>query len=225
MTETISQKLSTISENVPKVYEAGVEAGKKAEYDAWWDVVLTGGTRTDFSYAFSRWNLEYIRPIRKLAPYNATHMCSRTPKLKRFESEYFDFSKCQYAQYIFMSSAVEEVDGISSDDYTGAFQSASKLRSIDKLKCHANTIFKSTFHYCNNLVSLTIDGTIGQNGFNVQWSTKLSHDSLMSVLNALQDKTSDTSGTEWVVTLGAENIAKLTEEEKKKFYEKGWTLG
>ena len=29
MTETISQKLSTIAENVPKVYEAGVEAGKK----------------------------------------------------------------------------------------------------------------------------------------------------------------------------------------------------
>jgi hypothetical protein len=69
-----------------------------------------------------------------------------------------------------------------------------------------------------------MDGAIGQNGFDVHWSTKLTHDSLMSIINHLSDKSSDTSGTTWTITLGTENIAKLTDDEIAIAEAKGWEV-
>ena len=50
-------------------------------------------------------------------------------------------------------------------------------------------------------------------------STKLTHDSLMVVINGLQTVT-----TAQKLTLGTANLAKLTDEEKKVATDKGWTL-
>ena len=84
--------------------------------------------------------------------------------------------------------------------------------------------FTNPFIYAYNLEEIIIEGTIGQNGFNVQWSNKLTHDSLLSILNALEDKTSDNSGTTWTIGLGPTNIAKLTANEKAIATQKGWTI-
>ena len=46
------------------------------------------------------------------------------------------------------------------------------------------------FTNCFQLQNLTIEGIIGQNGFNVQWSTKLSKASITSIINALSETTS-----------------------------------
>lgn len=98
--------------------------------------------------------------------------------------------------------------------------------TIDKviIKPDGSQTFANAFYDCGALENLTIEGVIGQNGFNVQWSTKLSHDSLMSILNALADKSTDTSGTQWIVTIGTENLAKLTDAEKRIAFQKGWDL-
>ena len=77
------------------------------------------------------------------------------------------------------------------------------------------------FRECSALVDLNIVGTINATGLNVQQSP-LSHDSLMSIINALADKTG-VSGT-WKVTLGATNLAKLTADEIAIAEGKGWTL-
>ena len=53
-----------------------------------------------------------------------------------------------------------------------------------------NTLFTSTFIQCNALENLTIDGTIGQNNFNLKDSTKLSKASIESVIDALSTTTS-----------------------------------
>ena len=78
------------------------------------------------------------------------------------------------------------------------------------------------FNSCSALVDLNIVGTINAIGLNVSYSKLLSHDSLMSIINALADKTgvSDT----WKVTLGATTLAKLTAEEIAIAEGKGWTL-
>ena len=47
----------------------------------------------------------------------------------------------------------------------------------------------------------------------------LTHDSLMVVINGLQTVTSAQ-----ILTLGSENLAKLTEADKKIATDKGWTL-
>lgn len=43
-------------------------------------------------------------------------------------------------------------------------------------------------------------------------------------MNALQDKSADTSGTAWKVTVGETNLAKLTTEEINAVKQKGWTI-
>ena len=99
------------------------------------------------------------------------------------------------------------------------------------------------FQYCNSLETLTLpDGfgkvattlancftkctalkTItGNPNFKVSLDlsscTQLTHDSLMVVINGLQIVTGQT------LTLGTENLAKLTDDEKKVATDKGWTL-
>ena len=48
---------------------------------------------------------------------------------------------------------------------------------------------------------------------------KLTHDSIMVVINGLQTVTEPQT-----LTLGTENLAKLTEADKKIATDKGWTL-
>ena len=50
-------------------------------------------------------------------------------------------------------------------------------------------------------------------------SNQLTHDSIMVVINGLQTVT-----TTQKLTLGTENLAKLTEADKKIATDKGWTL-
>ena len=74
------------------------------------------------------------------------------------------------------------------------------------------------FYTCGSLTDIT-----GNPNFRVSVSlshcTKLTHDSLMVVINGLQTVT-----TTQKLTLGATNLAKLTDDEKKVATDKGWTL-
>ena len=99
------------------------------------------------------------------------------------------------------------------------FYGMTSLKSVE-VTLGRETSYSDTFHTCPALENLLVHGTIGQNGFKVSDSTKLTHDSLMSIINCLEAKTSGT----WTVTLGTENLAKLTDAEKAMATQKGWTL-
>ena len=47
----IKDKLMTIAENIPMVYNAGVEQGKQEQYDEFWDSLQENGKRRNYSYA------------------------------------------------------------------------------------------------------------------------------------------------------------------------------
>jgi hypothetical protein len=66
-----------------------------------------------------------------------------------------------------------------------SFASCISLHTIAKITVDENTIFKGTFDGCTAIENLTIGGIIGQDGFNVQWSKKLSKASWISIINAL----------------------------------------
>ena len=72
------------------------------------------------------------------------------------------------------------------------------------------------------LKDIIIEGEISYNGVNFVVSTKLTHDSLMSIINHLKDFSGTT--TTMTCTLGATNLAKLTDAEKAIATEKGWSL-
>ena len=77
---SIAEKLTAIAENEQRVYDAGYmhgnndgyllgeEAGKKSEYDAFWDAFQLDGERTNYSYAFSGsgWHSETFKPKYKI---------------------------------------------------------------------------------------------------------------------------------------------------------------
>ena len=114
------------------------------------------------------------------------------------------------------------IDTSNGTNFSYMFYGCKKLTSIPALDTSNGTNFIYMFYGHNALVDLNVVGTINATGLDVSYSTLLSHDSLMSIINALADKTG-VSGT-WKVTLGATNLAKLTAEEIAIAEGKGWTL-
>lgn len=74
------------------------------------------------------------------------------------------------------------------------------------------------FQGCGNLVNVNRAPAF-KISFSLSNSTKLSHESLLNILNTLQAVT-----TSPVLELGTVNLAKLTDDEKKIATDKGWTL-
>lgn len=78
--------------------------------------------------------------------------------------------------------------------------------------------FDRCFRGCSNLEN--INGGIEANAsLDLSPCTKLTHGSLMNIINSIQTVT-----TTKKLTLGTTNLAKLTDEEKKVATDKGWTL-
>jgi hypothetical protein len=85
----------------------------------------------------------------------------------------------------------EDIGLHGQTSYVGTFQNDRSLHTIEVLRCIAETTYHNTvFFNCNALENLTIEGVIGQNGFDVRYSTKLSKASITSVINALSATTS-----------------------------------
>ena len=105
--------------------------------------------------------------------------------------------------------------------YYGTFLNCKKLKTIELLRSTKECTYTSTFQTCSSLENITIDGQIGQN-ISFQWSPLLTHESLMSIINALVDYSEDTSGTTYTLTIGTDNIAKLSAEEIAIIENKGW---
>lgn len=59
-------------------YNEGVEAGKQAEYDRFWDEVQQNGKRTDYTYTFAgrAWNDKTFVPKYDIVPTNTLHIFS-----------------------------------------------------------------------------------------------------------------------------------------------------
>lgn len=211
------------------------EAGKKSEYDAFWDAYQQSGrAEIDYSFAFAggRWDETTFIPKYDITPYTAANIFYFSG-MKIDLAEHLDkcgvkldFSKASTTSMAFAFSKFTRIGAIVLKEGTSCqylFNQCGLLVTLDKLTISENNDVIGMFNYCDDLANLTIEGTIGKNDFNVSWSP-LTHDSLMSIINALQDKTADTSGTAWVVTIGEANRAKLTAEELYIAEAKGWEV-
>lgn len=237
----VAEKVLQLKQDFDAVYEAGkqssggntdeaFENGKKAEYDMFWDNFQDYGNRIHYHYGFAShfgWNENNFKPKYDIVPNQATYMFYgfKQPSLKPFIDDRglkLDFSQCKGMTYAFLASELTELGTIdissAGQTITGLFQNCAKLVTIEKLIMAAtnkNNILKG----CSNLENLTIEGVIG-NDFIASDCTKLTHDSLMSIINHLETKTSGT----FTLSIGSTNLAKLTDEEKAVATQKGWTL-
>lgn len=224
--------LDDMAEDIPKVYDAG----KQAEYDEFWDMFQKNGSRTDYAYGFYGWDGSKLKPKYNIvltgsanSVFRATTGVKSFPKHLEECGVIVDSSKATTLSDFFQASTIEEIsefDGSSSNTYDYMFSGCPYLKSIRKLKLKPNPTYGSPYLYMFSSVleTLIVEGGIGKNGFNVSPCSKLTHESLMSIINCLVDKTTDTSGTTWTVTLGSTNLAKLTDSEKAIATQKGWTL-
>lgn len=202
--EIINSNKETINGLAERVYAAG----QKSEWDTFWDAFQENGQRETYQYAFGGecWTSETFNPKHPFSSVRAPYM-------------------------MFMGSALEYIPIIQfhpKATYGDVFRGAKNLKTIEKLvftqdATYAPNIGSGCFQDCAALENLIIEGTIYSSGLNVSWSTKLTHESLMSIINALADRSGNTSQT-WTVTLGATNLAKLTDEEKQIAQGKGWVL-
>lgn len=208
----------------------GVSAGRKAEYDMFWDNFQNYGKRDVYPYGFAShfgWTENNFKPKYDIVPTLANYIFYgfKYPSLKPFIDDRglkLDFSKCTNVAHAFLASNLTELGIIdvskASTNITNLFNNCTKLVTIEKLIMTSNNK-GSMFNGCTALENLTIDGVIG-NDFVISSSTKLSHDSLMSIINHLETKTSGT----FTLSIGSTNLAKLSDAEKAIATQKGWTL-
>ena len=227
----IAELETQIAELQQDVAEA-FEAGKKSEYDLFWDVYQSNygidnpemfGKRTNYAHAFSGygWDDTTYKPKYPIIPTNAEYMFA----FSRISYADIDFSRCTNVNDILsyaygMLVFTIDVSNCKNTTIARCFRH-SALHTLD-LTTDETIAYNGIFTSTTKLTNLTITGTIGQNGFNVKDCTKLTHDSLMSIINALKDY----SGSEqtYTITLGTTNLDKLSTEEKAIAQGKGWTL-
>lgn len=236
---SIADKLTQVAENMQRVYDAGkaaggysdgYEAGQQAAYDSLWEDLQEGGSRTDYQYAFHYMNAKSFRPKYDLTVKMATCMFRYTNipgSLGDILNECgvkLIWQSGATGNSVFYGSAFTRLPHIvatggSLGYYFTSCKNLETIDSIDVTNATASTAFNSTFSGCTALKNLTIVGEISVSGMNVS-ACPLTHDSLMSIINALQKKTGGT----FTVTLGADNLAKLTDAEKAIATGKGWVL-
>lgn len=202
-----------------------------------WDIYQQNGNRTDYINGFGGvgWTDETFKPKYNLAPVGATRMFANSliTNLKHLLENLgitLDFSKTTTGTYPFDNSNITEVgilDFSSMPNLMYFLNNSRKLKYVEKLilSNSGNQTFNTntSFGYCTALEHMIVEGVIGQNNFNVQWSP-LDVESLVSIINALADKSTDTSGTEWKIKIGADNIAKLADAQLQIARNKGWSV-
>ena len=107
------------------------------------------------------------------------------------------------------TSKVTAIDGI--------FYNCASLTTIPDLDVSNVKYATNSFNGCMNLKSILMTGMKVK--FNISASTQFEESDLVTILNNLATVT-----TTQTLTMGATNLAKLTDEEKAIATNKGWTL-
>lgn len=227
-------------------YQNGYEVGEQAEYDRFWDNFQKNGERTLYNSAFGgQWTAEIWKPKYPIRPTNIYMMFFSNdadrlviPDLVEFCKEnniVLDFGNAYgnatYALGALHTNHFGVLDFSCNNtsktiNLTNLFYSHNAdtgVKRIDELVSSERTQYATTtFQGAAYLEEVKFSGVIDAGNFNVSNCTLLTHDSLLSIINALKDY----SGTETTkaATLGSVNLAKLDDDEKAIATEKGWSL-
>ena len=188
-------------------YQNGVIDGKQAEYDAFWDSYQQKGNLKDYQFGFCGrgWNADTFKPKYDIAPTQYANSCFKLsgvrkslPQICTEQGIVVDFSKSKAVSEAFSLTWFTEIGVVDTRSSTEAtldrvFYSCSYCTKIEKfiLKEDGSQALSGCFTNCSALQELTIEGTIGKNGFNVSPCSRLSKESITSVINALSTTTSN----------------------------------
>ena len=237
--------LDGMASGVNEVYDKGKEDEHNLIFDGFDDLYgfFYGGINAqifnlikpnDFSNVNSFTELFYDNADLTIAP------LFNTSSGKIFESMFknctnlitvplYDLSNAGTVMYMFDGCDklinVQTLNTSKATNFTGMFRNCSSLTTIPQIDISNSMVrgVANMFVNCTNLQNITFAGIIKVGDLNLSYSPNLTHDSLMSLINALADKSSFASGT-WKVIIGNTNIAKLTAEELKIASDKNWEV-
>jgi hypothetical protein len=217
---TIEEKVLQLKQDFDEVYEAG----KQAEYEAFWDAYQENGNKTNYRFAFAgnSWTAELFKPKYDIRPtgidsymmfYFSEISGDLVQILENCGVEMDMSSLVGWVQYTFCQSKITRLGKIDLHNASmlASTFSGTPLHTIDELVVSKTNGFDGTFNGCVDLENLTISGTIGQSGFDVHWSTKLSKASIESIIGHL-DVTEGRPATSITLSLTAVNKAFETSE-------------
>jgi hypothetical protein len=190
----IAEKVLRQKKDFDDVYEAG----KKAEYDEFWDEALKNGGSWIYRFAGYCWTDKTFKPTQDLIAtgnsnniFNNSLITDLTAILNKY-GVILDVSQATSVSGLFTYSKVTRVPFLDCRNCTTintSFSNASEVIEIEGIAINENCNVNSAFNNCKKLEKLIMSGTIGQNGFDVHWSTKLTAASLESIINTLSSTT------------------------------------
>ena len=234
---TGTQKKLTLADmeiGVAEVYDkgqaAGGQLGREAAKREFWQNIPNMTQK--YLFAGPAWNVHTFYPEKSyhfsgnLTDYMfAFHGSSSEPydMAERLAScgVEFDYSGVTRANFMFYNTGFTKLpfmDLSGCSKLSSTFAYSRNLHSIAGLHISEDTDFDRVFQQCIVLENLAVTGCIGKSGLDVS-ECPLSHDSLMSILNALKTGVSGLT-----LTLGADNLGRLTDSEKAIAANKGWQL-
>ena len=189
-------------------YDTGFEAGKQAEYDAFWDNYQENGERDNYQYAFAGrgWNSDIFKPKYDICPTTLNtgfYYFAHKEKIENavdfveiFDNRglIFDTSNCTNFMSGFMWARIKRLGVIDVRKDTQKLSntfSYGQIQTIERLIVNENTQYSNnTFQNQATLQNITFEGVIGTNNLNLQWSKKLSKASIENVISCLSATTS-----------------------------------
>ena len=187
--------------------DEGIKQGKQPEYDRFWDAYQLNRQSDDYGSAFAGygWKNENFKPKYDIAGKNMNQIfvnSSIQGDLVEILAECgveISFVNTVYPSlsYAFAATQFTKVGVLDFTKYTSLqsiFSNSIYLETIDEMIVAADTTFSNVFNNTKALTNLKISGTIGQDGFNVQWSPLLTTASLLSILTALSKDSSIANG-------------------------------
>lgn len=224
---TTIQKLLDKVNNMPtadEVYAQGIEAGKQAEYDAFWDAFQQNGNRTHYGYAFAgqSWTPTTFKPKYDIKVTRGDYMWAQSSGLVKQDLTALlesagvtvDTSECtNFTQFFRYESPyrVPAFDTRACDNLNNMFMNCS-VGIVDKLifREDGTQTVVNMIYLCPALKTITeIEGVIGQN-MNLSKSTALDKQTITNIINALS---SVSSGMTLQLSKTAVNTAFKTSQE------------
>ena len=188
-------------------------------------------------YMFCNYPLEEIPQIDTSNVTNMFYMFYNCRNIK--EIPVLNTANVTFMSYMFSGCRnlikIPTLNTINVKVFEGTFRNCSKLTTVPLLKANSVNYIYGAFTFCDGLTTIGGFENLGQAyettqnanseryQLNLSYSTKLTHESLMNVINNLYDIKAKGCKAQQLI-LGSTNIAKLTAEEIAIATEKGFSV-
>ena len=205
---TIAEQITRAKADYDEVYQAG----KKSEYDRFWDTYQKNGNRTDWQRGVTGagWNDVTFKPKYNIRVADGSQMfmrCAITNLTGILEAQNVTLDTSENKSFLqfFQTSTVThipEIDISNAINTSYSFNTDSLIR-IEKVIVSATTPFNNTFPRLASdaFEYMIVEGEIAQNGFDCGQNGKLKKECIVSIINALSTTTQGLS-----ISLGKKSV-------------------